>query len=297
LLVALAATFARWREALILVKPETLLRWHRQGFKLFWARRSKKKSKLGTRLGKDVIDLIRTMATANRLWGADRIRGELLKLGYTAAKSTIQRYLAQFRGLAPGGQRWSTFLRNQAHAIWCCDMLEVRDIFFRCHYVFVVMHLQTRRTLCAVSTTQPTAEWLAQQLRQLTPFGDGPRFLIRDNDRKFGEAFDAVVRGAEAEIIRAPLRSPKANAHVERMIGSIRRECLDHMLVRNEQHLQRVLNQHREYFNDARPHQGIDQRRPGVFAQLPRRMTPVPLATIVARPVLDGLHHDYRAAA
>jgi hypothetical protein len=176
LLVALAATFAHWREALILVKPETLLRWHRQAFKLFWTWRSKKKSKPGTRLAKDVIDLIRTMATTNRLWGAERIRGEVLKLGYTAAKSTIQRYLARFRGMAPGGQRWSTFLRHQAYAIWCCDLLEVRDIYFRCHYVFVVMHLETRRMLCAVSTRNPTAEWLAQQIRQLTPFGGRPTF-------------------------------------------------------------------------------------------------------------------------
>jgi putative transposase len=174
----------------VLVKPETLLRWHHQGFKLLWTWRSKKKSKPGTRLAKDVIDLIRMMATANRLWGAERIRGEILKLGYSAAKSTIQRYLARFRGLAPDGQKWSTFLRNQASAIWCCDLLEVRDLFFRCHYVFVVMHLETRRMLCAVATTAPTAEWLAQQVRHLTPFGDGPKFLIRDNDQKFGGAFD-----------------------------------------------------------------------------------------------------------
>src|SRR5690348_97650 len=113
------------------------------------------------------------MATSNRLWGTERIRGELLKLGYSAAKSTIQRYVPRFRGLAPDGQRWSTFLRNQAHAIWCCDLLEVRDLFFRCHYVFVVMQLETRRMMCAVSTRTPTADWLTQQLRQLTPFGDG----------------------------------------------------------------------------------------------------------------------------
>jgi transposase InsO family protein len=297
LLVALAAAFSYWREALILVKPETLLRWHRQGFKLFWTWRSKRKSNPGRRLAKDVIVLIRTMATANRLWGAERIRGELLKLGYSAAKSTIQRYLAQFRGLAPGGQRWSTFLRNQAHAIWCCDLLEVRDVFFRCHYVIVVMHLETRRMLGAVSTREPTADWLAQQLRLLTPFGRGPTFLIRDNDRKFGEAFDAVARGAGTQVICTPLMSPKANAHVERMIGSVRRECLDHVLVHNEQHLQRVLDEYRQYFNEARPHQGIGQRRPDAFAQEPRAATAVPARMIVARPMLDGLHHDYRAAA
>jgi transposase InsO family protein len=297
LLVALAATFTRWRDALVLVKPETLLRWHRQGFKLLWTWRSKKKSKPGVRLAKDVIDLIRRMGTANRLWGAERIRGELLKLGYTAAKSTIQRYLARFRGLAPDGQRWSTFLRNQAYAIWCCDLLEVRDLFFRCHYVFIVMHLETRRMLCAISTRQPTAQWLAQQLRHLTPFGAAPKFVIRDNDQKFGEAFDAVASGAGARVIRTPLMSPKANAHVERMIGSVRRECLDHVLVHNELHLQRVLDEYRRYFNEARPHQGIGHRRPGAFVRPARAATPVRPATIVVRPVLDGLHHDYRAAA
>jgi transposase InsO family protein len=297
LLVALAATFAHRRDAFVLVKPETLLRWHRQGFKLLWTWRSNKKSKPGVRLAKDVIDLIRRMAVANRLWGAERIRGELLKLGYTAAKSTIQRYLARFRGLAPDGQRWSTFLRNQAHAIWCCDLLKVRDLFFRCHYVFVVMHLETRRMLCAISTRQPTAPWLAQQLRHLTPFGAAPKFLIRDNDQKFGEAFDAVASGAGAQIIRTPLMSPKANAHVERMIGSVRRECLDHVLVHNELHLKRVLDEYRSYFNEARPHQGIGQKRPIAFAHAARAATAAPVQSIIAVPILDGLHHDYRAAA
>jgi transposase InsO family protein len=289
--------FSHWRDALILVKPETLLRWHRQGFKLLWTWRSKRKSKSGPRLSRDVIDLIRSMATANRLWGAERIRGELLKLGYSAAKSTIQRYLARLRGLAPDGQKWSTFLRSQASAIWCCDLLEVRDLWFRCHYVFVVMHLETRRMLWAIATTAPTADWLAQQLRLLTPFQAGPKFLIRDHDQKFGVAFDAVVRGAGLQTIRTPLMSPKANAHVERMIGSVRRECLDHMLVHDERHLQRVLDEYREYFNHARPHKGIGQRRPMACAQEARAAPAVAVRRIVARPILDGLHHDYRAAA
>lgn len=297
LLVALAATFTHWRDALVLVKPETLLRWHRQGFKLLWTWRSRKKSKPGVRLAENIVVLIRRMATANRLWGAERIRGELLKLGYTAAKSTVQRYLARSRGLAPDGQRWSTFLRNQAQAIWCCDLLEVRDLFFRCHYVFVVMHLESRRMLCASSTRAPTADWLAQQLRQLTPFGTGPSFVIRDNDQKFGDVFDSVAQGVGARVIRTPLMSPKANAHVERMIGSVRLECLDHVLVHNELHLQRALDEYRRYFNEARPHQGIGQRRPNAFPRDARAATPAPVQSIVVRPILDGLHNDYRVAA
>ena len=150
ILVALSTLFTRWREALLLVKPETVLRWHRQGFRLLWAWRSKSSRRPGTRLAKAVVALIQRIATENRRWGAERIRGELLKLGYTAAKSTIQRYMSRFRGTAPEGQRWSTFLRNQAQGIWSCDLFEVRDVWFRCHSVFVVMHLQTRRLQHAV---------------------------------------------------------------------------------------------------------------------------------------------------
>jgi putative transposase len=297
LLVALASMFTRWRDALVLVKPETVLRWHRQGFRLLWTWRSKSKSRPRSRLATAVVELIRRMAIDNRLWGAERIRGELLKLGYSAAKSTIQRYMSRFRSTAPEGQRWSSFLRNQAQGIWCCDLFEVRDLWFRCHYVFVVMHLETRRLLCAVSTNQPTAEWLAQQLRQLTPFGTGPKFLIRDNDAKFGVTFDAVARGIGTEIIRTPIGAPKANAHVERLIGSLRRECFDHLIILGEAHLEQALDEYRAYFNGARPHQGIGQRRPESSGSPAPASTQAPIGAIVARPVLGGLHHEYRLAS
>jgi hypothetical protein len=198
LLVALAAAFSHWREALILVKPETLLRWHRQGFKLLWTWRSKKKSKPGTRLAKDVIDLIRTVATTNRLWGAERIRGELLKLGYTAAKSTIQRYLAGPRS----GAKWPALVDVPANP-------GARDLVLRPARgarLLLPLSLRVRRDASG-------AEWLAQNLRHLAPFGNGPTSLIRDNDRKFGETFDAVAHGAGARVIRTPLMSPTANCN------------------------------------------------------------------------------------
>jgi transposase InsO family protein len=248
-------------------------------------------------LATEVIALIKRMATENRRWGAERIRGELLKLGYTAAKTTVQRYMSRFRGATPEGQRWSTFLRNQALGIWSCDLLEVRDIWFRCHYVFVVMHLQTRRLLHAVSTTEPTAEWLAQQLRHLTPYGNGPIFLLRDHDGKFGAAFDAVARGAGTRVIRTPIRSPKANGHVERLIGTLRRECVDHILILGEAHLQRVLDEYRHFYNESRPHQGIGQRRPAAFSELACAAKPVEGVAVVSRSVLGGLHYDYRLAS
>jgi transposase InsO family protein len=160
--------------------------------------------------------------------------------------------------------------------------------------VFVVMHLQTRRLLRVVSTTEPTSEWLAQQLRHLTPFGDGPKFLLRDNDRKSGAAFDAVARGAGTRVICTPILAPKANGHVERLIGTLRRECTDHVLIWGEPHLQRVLDEYRRFYNEARPHQGIEQRRPGAFGLPARSAQPAEGAAVVSRAVLGGLHHDHR---
>jgi len=168
---------------------------------------------------------------------------ELLKHGIFVAKSTVQRYLSRFRSVPPQGQRWSTFLKNQAAGIWCCDLFEVRDLLFRCHFAFVVMHLESRRIPRATTTAAPSSSWLAQQLRELTPFGDGPKFLLRDNDAKFGTVFDRVAAGAGIRVIRTPIRAPKANSHVERLIGSVRRECLDHVLVRSHHHLQQLLDE------------------------------------------------------
>jgi transposase InsO family protein len=295
-LVALAALFTNWRNALLLVQPETLLRWHRDLFRHFWRRMSKPKSAPAPRLAATVIALIRRMAIENRLWGAKRIRGELLKLGFDVAKSTVQRYISRFRS-SPPSQRWLTFLRNQAAGIWCCDLFEVRDLWFRCPSVFVVMHLESRRIVHAVTTRAPTGEWLAQQLRELTPFGEGPKFLLRDNDAKFGTVFDDVAKGAGIRVIRTPILAPKANCHVERLIGSLRRECLDHVLVLNDGHLRRMLDEYAGFYNQARPHQGIEQRRPDSFAKPALSLPTATADRVTSRPVLGGLHHDYRIAA
>jgi hypothetical protein len=161
LLVTLAALLSPWRDVLVLVKPETLLRWHRALFRWLWRQKSKPSSRRGRRLAREVIMLIRRIAIENRLWGAERIRGELLKLGIAVAKSTIRRYVSRFRCVPPDSQRWSTFLRNQAAWIWGCDLFEVRDLWFRCHFVFVVMHLESRRILRVVTTRAPSSQWLA----------------------------------------------------------------------------------------------------------------------------------------
>jgi hypothetical protein len=158
-LLALAHRFSRRRDALVIVKPDTLLRWHRGGFRLLWRLRSRRKSPSPPGLPIEVVGLIRRMAGENRLWDAERIRGELLKLGITVAKRTIQRHMSKVRTTPPDGQPWSAFLRQQAAGIWACDFVEVRDLWFRCHYVLVVIHLETRQILHATSTLAPTAAW------------------------------------------------------------------------------------------------------------------------------------------
>jgi len=297
ILVAVAAVFSHWRDALVLVKPDTLLRWHREGFRLFWKWRSRRKPSSGPRLSAEVIRLIRRMGSENPLWGAERIRGELLKLGIAVAKRTVQRYLSRVRTTPPDAQRWSTFLRQQAAGIWACDFVEVRDLWFRCHYVFVVIHVETRQLVHAASTMAPTAAWTIQQIRDLTAFRNGPKFLLRDNDGKFNATFDDVARGAGIRVVRTPVCAPKAAAFVERFIGSLRRECLDHILLLGEGHLQRVLAEYASYFNGARPHQGIDQRRPSAFSSPALSPDLVPEAAVEGRWVLGGLQQDYRIAA
>jgi transposase InsO family protein len=292
LFVFIASKLPTWNTALMIVQPDTLLRWHRDLFRLLWRRKSKRKGRKGREpLSEDIVALIKTMANDNRTWGAERIRGELLKLGIQVAKSTIQRYINQVRSPLPSKQTWATFLRNHAKDIWAVDFLQTYDLFFRAIFVFVIIELESRRLLHFGVTRSPNDAWVAQQLREATPFGQGPRFLIRDNDNKFGHAFDRVAEGTGIEVLTTPFQAPKANAICERFLGSIRRESLDFFLILNERHLRGIIRQYQDYFNEARPHQGINQR-------IPCRSDAAPLqqatGTIIAHPVLGGLHHDYR---
>ena len=241
----------------------------------------------------DVITLIRCMAADNRLWGAERIRGELLKLGIRVAKRTVQRYLRGAHPRSPHrGQSWATFVQN--HSVWACDFLQTYDIWFRPIFAFFIVDVNTRSIVHVAVTRTPTRQWTAQQLRNATPFGRAPKFLIRDRDDKFGPAFDRAASGAGTRVVRTAVKTPLMNSVCERFLGSVRRECLDHLIVLSDRHLQRMLAEYAlSYFNRARPHQGIGQRTPvpgePVRASLGRSVT--------ARPVLGGLHHDYRAAA
>jgi putative transposase len=228
------------------------------------------------------------MAEENLRWGTERIRGELLKPGLRVSKSAIQKYIKEVRKSHPSSQNWATFLRNHASQIWACDFLQTYDIFFRTVFVFVIIELGSRRLVHFGVTRNPTDNWVAQQLREATPFGEGPRFLIRDNDDKYGDSFARV--GAGIEVLKTPYRAPKANAICERFLGSLRRECLDHGLVLSERHLYRVVKDYKEYFNYARPHQGIEQYIP---CRPERPDAPPVNGKLASRPVLSGLHHDY----
>jgi putative transposase len=225
-IVIASAITSAWRESVLLVKPETILRWHRQGFQMFWRWRTRHQ-KPQPRISVDTIELIRRMARENRLWGAERTRGELLKLGIRVAKRTIQRYLK--RGVRPRrtDQRWATFLENHSKNIWACDFVQTYDIWFRPIFAFFIINLRTREVVHVSATRAPSQQWTAQQLRNATPFGKGPRFLIRDRDCKFGTEFDRAAQALGTRVIKTAVRTPDMNATCERFLGSVRRECLD----------------------------------------------------------------------
>jgi len=297
LLVLLASRVEQWKNALLIVKPETLLGWQRQGFKLFWREQSKGQARK-PRIAEETIALIKQMAGENRHWGTKRIRGELLKLGLRVNRGTIRHYMWQARRKLPPehhGQSWATFLANHAAEIWACDFVQTYDLFFRTVFLFFIIDHSSRQALQVGVTRAPTDAWVAQQVREATPFGEGPRFLICDNDDKYGVLFEHAAEGAGIELIHPPPYAPKANAICERFIGSVRRECLDHILILSDKQVRHVIGEYGQYFNRARPHQGLDQQIPDPPESI--NLTEHEPPELISLPVLGGLHHDYRWAA
>jgi putative transposase len=294
LLVLLARAVRAWKQALFIVQPETLLRWHREAYRLFWRRRSKVQV-ADPRISLETVALIKEMAAQNRLWGAERIRGELLKLGIQVCKRTIQKYMRPMRVSQPRGQKWSAFLQNNAKDFWACDFLQVSDLFFRSLFAFFIIDLNSRKVIHIGVTGSPTDAWVAQQLREATPYGQTPKYLLCDNDSTFGSCFVRVAATSSIEILKTPYHAPRANAICERFLRSVRQECLDHLLILHEKQLQRVLKAYVVYFNEARPHQGIQQQIPESYGSSGSSLHEG--AKVVAVPILAGLHHDYRKVA
>jgi transposase InsO family protein len=224
------------------------------------------------------------MSKENPLWGAPRIHGELLKLGFEIAESTVSKYMVRHRG--PPSQTWRTFLRNHAHAIAAIDLCVVPTLTFECLFAFVVVSHGRRQLLWFAVTRHPTAEWLAQQIVEAFPWNTAPTYLVRDNDGAYGQAFTRRVRAMGIRDRPISLSSPWQNPYVERLIGTLRRDCLDHVLIFGERHLQRVLTLYSLYYNETRTHLGLDKDAP-----LPR--TVQRSGTIVTTPILSGLHHRY----
>lgn len=278
-----------WKPSLHIVQPETLLRWHRELFRFYWKRKSQGKPKIST----ETIDLIRKMAIENSLWGAERIRGELLKLGIAVSKRTIQKYLPKARLSHAASQTWATFLKNQSGEIWACDFTVVYDWLFRLWYIFVVLERKTRRIVHIGVTKYPTDEWTAQQLREAMPWGRGPKYLIRDRDSKYATHFSAMAISSGIQELKTPYRTPQANGICERFMGSLRRECLDQILFQDGRHIQRVIREYIAYVNQERPHQGIRQRIPDDYDLSRSKPTS---GRVRSRAILGGLHHSYSRA-
>jgi putative transposase len=289
-----------WRHALVIVQPATLIRWHRQGFRLFWRW---KFTPGRPPIPPDLQVLIRRIARENPSWGEERLANELwLKLGLRVSPRTVRKYLPKRsnddrRPHIPS-QRWRTFVRNHAQAIVACDFGVVVTATFRLLYVLVIMEHATRRMLQATATTHPTAPWTLQQLREAIPADHAYRFLIHDRDAIFSQELDQCVRHLGLKILKTPPHSPQANAICERLIGTLRRECLDFLIPLTEQHLQRLLNEWVPHYNEGRPHMslgpGIPQPPPHVPASqhAHRHQLPAHLQ-VAARLILGGLHHEY----
>lgn len=282
----LSQHWARWRELLVIVKPATVVGWHRRGFKVFWRRKSRRRGPGRPALDPKVRALIVQMARNNVGWGAPRIHGELLKLGIEIAESTVSKYMPKRRGPPGSSQRWTTFVRNHLGETSAIDFAVVPTITFELLYVFVVLQLDRRRVLHVNVTRNPTAGWTAQQLVEACPFESPGRFLILDNDGIYGEAFRRRVAGLGLEEKRTALRSPWQNGYVERWIGGLRRECLDHVIAINERQLLRVVRGYVRYFEEDRTHLGLAKDAP-----LGREPEAPDQGEVVALPRVGGLHH------
>jgi len=266
-----------------IVQPDTILRWHRAGFRAYW--RWKSLSRAGRpRVSLELRELIRRMSRENPLWGAPRIHGELLKLGFALAQSTVSKYMIPHRG--PPSQTWRTFLYNHADAIAAIDLCVVPTVTFECLFAVLIVGHGRRQLLWFAVTRHPTAEWLAQQIVQAFPWDTAPTYLVRDNDRAYGKAFTRRVRAMGIRDHPISPRSPWQNPYVERLIGTLRRDCLDHTLILGEKHLRRVLTVYSIYYNETRTHLGLRK-------DAPLRRAIQRTGTIVATPILSGLHHRY----
>ena len=290
----LSRAWSGWRSALMLVQPETVIGWQRTAWRRYWAWKSRRGRGPGrARVPSEVQELIRRLTRENPRWGSTRIVGELHKLGYHVSARTVRRYRRKAIRRPPSQSRRIS-LRNHAAHIWAADFFTVQTLSLKTLYVFLFIAHRQRSLVHVNATAHPTADWVWRQLIQATPWGHQPRYLIRDRDCCYGEDFNARAARLGIETIFTPVQAPRANAIAERVIGTLRRECLDHVIVINERHLRSVLREYVGHYNGARPHRALDLETP---TGPPARAGPPAAGQIVARLVPSGLRDEYEWVA
>jgi transposase InsO family protein len=270
------------------VKPETVIDWQRRGFRWYWTWKVRHGQPGRPRIAKETRELIRTMSRTNALWGAPRIQSELLKLGIKVSQASVTKYMV--RVPKPPSQTWRTFLRNHASQMASIDFFTVPTVLFQVLFVFIVIQHDRRRIVHFNVTTHPTAQWTAQQILEAFPFDSAPRYLLRDRDGIYGHEFQRQVEIMNIEDVLSAPRSPWQRAYVERVIGSIRRECLDHVVVLNEESLRRTIRSYLSYYHKSRLHLSLDRDSPD-------RRPVQSVGEIIAIPEVGGLHNRYERRA
>jgi len=288
--IALKRIWKDWRAALVIVQPETVIAWQRKRFKRYWWGLSQRKGPGRPPVHTEIRKLVRTMTAANPLWGAPRVHGELLKLGFEISERTVSRLMPK-KDRNPT-QTWMTFLRNHVGQLVSIDFFTVATIQLRVLYIFIVLSHDRRRVLHFNVTEHPTVIWAAQQIIEAFPEDTAPRYLVRDRDGIYGEFFRARVEGMNIEEILIAPRSPWQNCYVERLDGSVRRECLNHVIVINDNHLRRLLTNYFRYYHESRTHLSLEKDAPES-----RAVQSTKSQRIIQIPQVGGLHHRYERRA
>jgi transposase InsO family protein len=288
--VLLSKIWKDWADALTFVKPETVIRWHRKGFKLYWTWKSRRKGHGRPAVSSELRELIRKMSQANPLWGAPRVHGELQKLGIEISQAAVSKYMVRHR--KPPSQTWRTFLDNHVGSLVSIDFFTVPTVTFKMLFVFVVLAHDRRRVVHFNVTDSPTAKWTGQQIVEAFPWDTAPRYLLRDRDGIYGPEFANRVDHMGIKEVKTAPRSPWQNPYVERLVGTLRRDCIDHVIVLSEDHLRRIIRGYLSYYHTCRTHLSLEKDSPE-----PRPVEPPDQGNIVEIPMVGGLHHRYARLA